>query len=243
MPSFLVAASQDVVDYLSEKLQVQYSVLSNMETASDGGPRAQASLQLTNIGNQNITDTSWELYLCSIRMWEPDTLKKNPGAVAKLGDTGLRVENVIGCLHRITADDDNFKGFIQDMTLLVPFQTSDWLAAKTDVSPNWYITARGAIPRTLFYTAGESLAFVDDFTTKEQWKRREYDNYQPYKAQDRYKMRKAVKDTGKPEIPVIPTPFSYKVLSKHSVNLNKGDWQIVIGLPFLRPAGTFLSSK
>ena len=228
------------MDYLAEKLQVQYTVLSNMETGSDGGPRTSASLQLTNIGQQNITDTSWELYLCSIRMWEPDVLKNTPGAVARLGDTGLRVEHVTGCLHRITADV-TFRGFIHDMTLLVPFHTSDWQAAKSDVSPNWYVTSRGATPRTLFYTAGESLAFVDDFTTEEQWKRREYDHYKPYKPQDRYKMRKSVKDTGRAELPVIPTPYSYDVLSEHAVNLTKPGWQIVIAESQLGHAATMLS--
>ena len=158
----LCLGSQDV-DYLAQNLQVQYSVLTNMESSDDGAPRTRGTIQLTNIGGYNISAMDWELYLCSIRMWEPDVLRENQDAAAPLGNTGLLVEHVSGCLHRIVPGNA-FQGFIADMTLLVPFVTSDWQAAKTDISPNWYITAPKAVPTVLFYTAGETLSFSDDFT-------------------------------------------------------------------------------
>ena len=46
-----------------------------------------------------------------------------------------------------------------------------------------YVVSADTEPRTILSTAGESLDFVTDFTRPEQWKRRTYDEYNPYTAQ------------------------------------------------------------
>ncbi len=53
--------------------------------------------------------------------------------------------------------------------------------------PNWYVAddvGSFAIP----YTSGEELKHVGPFDTKEKWKRKAYDTYNPPTPEDRYKM-------------------------------------------------------
>ena len=73
-----------------------------------------------------------------------------------------------------------------------------------------YITSDEADSRILFYTSGEELSFVEDFITPQQWKRREYDAYNPYLAQDRYRHSEGMDDVDS-LFPIIPTPHSYKL--------------------------------
>ena len=139
-------------------------------------------MTLTNTGDQDVIDTTWEMYFCSVRLWEPDTLRNNPTEGALLGNTNLVVYHVNGCLHKI-APTESFAGFDRNVNLDVPWETSDWQVARTDISPNWYFIAPNADPKIIVSTAGQSLDFVGDFDTPAKWKRRDYDTYDPYTPQ------------------------------------------------------------
>lgn len=46
--------------------------------------------------------------------------------------------------------------------------------------PRWYVSSPGMKARNLKYTDGEDLAFVSPFTRPEQWKRFDFDKFDPW---------------------------------------------------------------
>ena len=91
---------------------------------------------------------------------------------------GLWIRHVNGDLNRVEPMDD-FQGFPRGVTKESPFMVERWNVARTDVMPNWYVTSSGVEPRVVKVTEGEELKFVTDYTTPEQWKREEADQYNP----------------------------------------------------------------
>ena len=61
-----------------------------------------------------------------------------------------------------------------------------WTVSKSDVMPNWYVTAEGFQPR-LIRSTQDGNDFVADFETAKQYKRYDFDQYNPFTAHDRYK--------------------------------------------------------
>lgn len=99
--------------------------------------------------------------------------------------------------------------------------------ARTDAMPNWYISGMGSTKaKTIKSTAGESLDYVADFTTKAQWKRSAGDKYDPYTPEQRYDMF-SLKHGNKVQRKIVPRPSLTNLSPVETVYLNKDDWVIV----------------
>ncbi len=168
---------------MSTNIEIKFDITTNFESVGES-PRCHGTISFTNTGMSDVTDTSWEIYFCSVRIFEPDTLRDNPSEGVMFGNTNLKVYHINGCMHKISPTE-SFSGFIAGDTIEAPYQTADWQVARTDISPNWYFAKADAEPRTILSTRGQSLDFVGDFTKPEQWKRQEYDTYDPYTPQAR----------------------------------------------------------
>ena len=233
---------QQVIDYMSSNLQLQYDITTNLESVNDA-PRCHGNLIFTNTGDEDITtDTPWEIYFCSVRIFEPDTLRDHPDQGKELGGSNLAVYHINGCLHKISPMAE-FDGFNAGETVTAAYETADWQVSRTDISPNWYVTAMDAEPRTLLSTAGESLDFVGDFTTPAQWKRQDYDEYDPYTPQVRYDLNEDVADMGDAVIPIIPTPVDWSKNSDAMVDIGSGDWLVVSSDVNTEKAAMYLAGK
>ena len=207
-----------------------------------GFARTKGTLTFTNTGNTDVIDNSWEIFFCSIRLFEPETLASNPSLGKQLGTSNLAVYHINGCLHKISPMA-GFSGFTMNVPVVADFVTSDWQSSRTDVSPNWYVTSATAEARTILSTAGQSLDFVTDFDTPEQWKRRDYDEYNPYTPQDRYDLNADVTDLGAPQHLVMPTPVDVTINSANKVDLSTGDWLIVSSGSNSDKAASYLSGE
>jgi len=72
-----------------------------------------------------------------------------------------------------------------------------WAVSRTDFMPNWYVASDdiNVEPRTCQSTDME-ISYMDDFTEARQWKRVNFDLFNPYTPQERKKKLGYV-DTGK----------------------------------------------
>ncbi len=235
-------SGQELVDYLAEKLQLEYAVTTNLEDKA-GYARTFGTITFTNTGMYDITDNSWEIYFCSIRLFEPETLWDFPLQGKELGTSKLAVYHINGCLHKISPMA-GFTGFPSGVAVVADYVTSDWQSSRTDVSPNWYVEAGSqTVARTILSTAGQSLDFVTDFDTPEQWKRRDFDEYNPYTAQDRYDRNADVSDMGSAQHLIMPTPNDVLYISSELVDLSAGGWLVVSNAASTNNAAKFLSGK
>ena len=61
-----------------------------------------------------------------------------------------------------------------------------WTVSKSDVMPNWYVAGEGLQPRLIKSTADGNKDFVGEFISPQQYKRYDYDVYEPFTALQRY---------------------------------------------------------
>ena len=221
---------------MARYLTVGYEVVDNFNNTwrtFDG------KLTLGNTGPDIPTGnaTSWSLHFCHTRLFEPDNIR--PGGV-DLAETGLRVFHLNGCLHKMTPTV-SFVGLRKNEQLVIPFRAADWEVARTDIMPNWYLTAPNAQPRTIDVTSGYRLDWVAAFVRPNQYKRQDYDTYQPYKASDRY-------NTWSYENPgtfkqLIPTPHAEDLDTAKTMDIRGVDWLVVANQDSLTPEAKFLAGK
>ena len=124
--------TQDVVDYLATHLHLQYDVITNEPV--DG--QFQGKLTFTNTGSDDVSDTTWEIYFCSIRLFEETVLRESDAMGVELGDVGIQVFHVDGCLHKLAPTSD-FTGFPAGEAVELPFKASHWTVARTDIMPKY----------------------------------------------------------------------------------------------------------
>lgn len=149
-------------------------------------------------------------------MIEPGRLPCEDGII--LVD-GLHLLHINGCLFRLQPMPD-FTPLRKGQAVTIPFRAQYYSVARSDILPNWYMAAPGLEPKVIACTAGESLNFVAPFDTANKWKRFDYklsstkkcryDFYDPFTPEVRFE-RNDVKDGGKVEKLVVPTPVSMTV--------------------------------
>ena len=83
----ITLADQALVDHLAQHLTVHYKVITNFVAS----PETNTEVTLTNVGEQDADGTTWEIFFCSVRMWEPDSLKDDPDVGVLLGDSNIMV--------------------------------------------------------------------------------------------------------------------------------------------------------
>ena len=85
-------------------------------------------------GPREVSERDWEIYFCSIRIVQWDTLVEGPEVGEELGDCGIEVYHVDGCLHKLVPLN-NFQGFRPNETIVMPFTAGDWCVSRTDIMP------------------------------------------------------------------------------------------------------------
>ena len=121
-PGGAQSTTQDALDYLSNHLQVRYVVETNYESTPEGYARTYGHISFTNTGTLDITDvTGLEIYLCSIRLFEPDYLADSPADSKELGASKLAVSHINGCMHKIFPVA-GFMGFLSNVEVVAKFR-------------------------------------------------------------------------------------------------------------------------
>ena len=123
-------------------------------------------------------------------MIEPKTMlvghrpMPNPNGTVIEGQ-GVKVHHVCGT-HFWLEPTDDFYDVPAGKERKIKYTGANWIVAKTDTMPNWYLTVPGLTAKVVASTAGESLQFVGDYTAAKQWKRYNTDQYNPYTAEQRW---------------------------------------------------------
>ena len=208
---------QTLVNYLGEHLGVKYTIVKN-----NNGTLFEAQIELKNAGDEKIASTDWEIYLCHIRLIEPETIRPNG---SDLGSSGFRAFHVNGCLHKLSPSA-GFTELLPGKTTTISFRAQYWQVAKTDVMPNWYVVTSDATPVLLDSTVGESLDFVAPLTKPEQLKRTPSDRYKPLTPADRFVLNDNTTTLTKPIIEVVPTPLEIAVNTSQRITIDS-NWVVV----------------
>lgn len=171
---------QEDIDNMANNMKIYFDVLS---------PSA-AQITLYNSGQKPIVKGKWAIYVCVILgVFDFDQLANNPEGIVPSGDSNLKMTHIVGCLYKFEPLN-RFRPLRQGKTIKIQFKITEFLRARSDLAPNWYVAAEGLKPRTIANTAGEDLNFVFTFQ-KLTW--------DPFKA-------KVIPDLGYAPYPVIPTP-------------------------------------
>ncbi|XP_031565064.1 uncharacterized protein LOC116300345 isoform X2 [Actinia tenebrosa] len=196
---------------MASKLDLRYKVISNLAYK---GEKYTAKVNLTNKGQLPIKKSDWTIYFCSIRLVIPQT-----------GSPPVKFEHINGCLHKLQPTA-KFPDLLPGNSFDIDVTAKHWVAARTDVMPNWYVSAPGLKPKVITSTVGESLDFVEPFLTKEQWKRFPGDAYDPYTAKKRYD-EVGIDVINSQDIPlIVPQPLSMTGLDKDKRMTIDSEWKI-----------------
>ncbi len=220
---------------MARYIKLRYDVVDNFAL-----PRQfKAKITLTNTGPDipRGNGISWSLYFTHSSLIEPNNIR--PDGV-ELPGTGLKVYIIQGYLYRLVPLS-SFAGIRQNEMLEIPFTANYASVARTDVMPNWYLTAPNAQPRTIDNTVGEMLEFVGAFDTIEKYKRQPDDLYSPYTAADRFDLFQYDIDSGVKQI--IPTPFSQNLDTSRTMKIKGADWVVVIANDALATEAQILAGK
>ncbi|XP_076469345.1 chitobiase-like [Babylonia areolata] len=230
---------QPELDALAKSLDIHYAVLDNL---SDGHATYQAAITICNKGDIELGYANWSIFFSHIRMIEPHRLPCDDGILLS---EGLHLLHINGCLFRMQPTPD-FTPLSKGQAVTIPFKGQYYSVARSDILPNWYLSAEGLEPRIIECTAGESLDFVAPFDTASKWKRfdyilsktrkRRYDFYDPFTPEARFE-RNATNDLGKVGKLVIPTPFSISVNEAVSpMKFDGAQWTVVYDPAFQQEA-------
>ena len=126
-------SDQEMVDYLASNLLVEYYVIDNTAVGNISN-QWTGEMFLTNTGTSDVTSLSWQIYFCCIRLMEYDTTRPGPENGAELGDSGVEVYHVDGCLHKLQPMAE-FTGLGAGVRLQLPFTAGDWMVSRTDAMP------------------------------------------------------------------------------------------------------------
>ena len=207
---------------MADNLHVNYKVVDNF----DGN---KVEITFTNRGEQMMGGVTWEIYITHMRRFTAS--ESSP----------IDVEHINGWLSKLIPAA-GFGGFPPDTDVIALLSTDAPSVSRTDALPNWYVVSPGTIPRTLLYTTGEELDFVEEFVDEEQYKRSQNDKYSPYTSEERF-AQVEITDMGQSPLRVIPTAFDDKLNEDERIFLTTGDWVVVVTDEELSNEAQILSSK
>ena len=238
----MISKAQNLVDYMSNNLDVEYKVISNLiggddhhnsddqDNSDDRHNTYRAQLTLRNVGRVAIGEKNWALFF-----HQPTMISKND---THLDLFGIKWSHINGDLFRLEPTA-SFPGLKPGGIIALPLIAYDWFVARNDMLPNWYVTAPGARPRILKCTAGESLHFVANFNNPAKWKRGPKDKYDPFTATERFRHNFVRRQKLRPS--VVPTPVHLNV-GKATLSVNRDSWVIAADKETMKEA-KFLSGK
>ncbi|CAH3143871.1 unnamed protein product [Pocillopora meandrina] len=223
------AVDQAYLDDIASCLDIQFDVLSNKAGA------CHIRLKFTNKGRHNITSGNWAIYFSCLR------ILSNRADPLVMSRKEISVSHVNGYLQ-VIKPTKTFLDLVPSGKKKLDLTAFGSIVAKTDVMPNWYITAPGLQPRIIKSTKGESLKFVGSFDSALKWKRSELDNFNPFTPEKRFDMNNVVDLKGPGKL-ILPTPVVLKNGSSFKMmDLKDGKW-MVISQKGLEDEGQYLSEK
>ncbi|KAJ8306902.1 hypothetical protein KUTeg_014986 [Tegillarca granosa] len=196
--------NQTMVDKIASNIQIQYQIIDNKEGCTQ-------KIIIINKGCENITvDEDWAIYFYSFGLIEA-TLYPYPGGLL-FRTPGLRIHHLSGYLYKITPDKEKFENLVLNANISIQFKSRNFISTKTDVLPNWYVSAKNIPPKIIVSTleskfktsilvvnASSMMRYANDMTRK-------------LSVEDRYELNdKYVIDIGRAPNIVIPTPYNTSI--------------------------------
>lgn len=206
-------ASQKIVDEISSKLSVKYTIVDNQAgehgvdcaiLGADWASCFKATISLNNDG-EAINDKDWAIYFSSIRM------------ILAVDNDQFKITHLTGDLHKIEPTE-KFTGFPAKASIDIPIIGEYWQLSESDVIPRWYVTSNDATPKVISNTE------LDDFVslTGEQWKRTPDDHNILMTTVNRFERNADIKQLDKKAMrgQIIPTPVQL-TLAEKDIQLGK----------------------
>ncbi|CAL1546612.1 unnamed protein product [Lymnaea stagnalis] len=200
----LPAVNQPIIDYISQNLTIQFTVVDNY--LKYGEQYFETNVQLTNEGNITIPEGNWRIYFPSVNTVEPEYLLEGQDYVDR--KLKMTIDHVSGYLYSL-GPESGFTGLEPWNDVNLTFRISNWCVSRYEQMPRWYVSAPGMRARDVVSTVGEDVHYVTPFTRKEQLRRFTEDQFDPWTPGARYDRNKNLEVTPLPAQPVLPTPLNY----------------------------------
>lgn len=224
----LAAISQNDLKYISDNLDVRYDVLDNLQDDKN----FQCRMNLTNTGSKTIDRGPWAIYFNYIRKIEPTHITGAQRGYT-LKKYGVKFVHISGSLFKVEPVQ-GFQPLSPGKSLEIVFYSEHFSVARTDVMPNWYVAAEGLQAVNIGKTTDEDLGFVGPFDTKEKWKRKTFDVYNPFTPQERFERILADDKKSQVTLTIIPTPVEMAVQDDKNTNIER--WVIIASKQFQNEA-------
>ena len=218
--------AQGLVNYIAEHISVRYEVISNIE--SQFAYRGQFIFM--NDGDRVVTtDDEWSMFFYHLPRFKIgyNSGEKLAWRNVHIAGGQAQIRHIQGNLFELIPAK-TFGELAPGQSKTLEFQSQRWCVARSDMWPNWYVTAPQARPVVLKCTKSEELKFMSSLLRPEQVKRHENDLYQPWNPEERF-------TKNPPVVPskqlIVPTPNEFEV-KEGKVSFGT-DWTI------LHPVDTF----
>ncbi|VDI78298.1 hexosaminidase, partial [Mytilus galloprovincialis] len=196
------------LDKIASGLDIKVDVVENL----DDGSQHLFKVTFSNKALTSLSGLNWKIFFYSFFIVESKHILSEDGLYAKpegytLPNVNLKLRHENGGLFSMSPTT----GFIDlppNGEREITFYAANWAVSKTDIAPNWYITADGLNARLIDST---KEGFVREFINAKQWKRMKADKYDPYSPMARYQRYKVTNPNVQMKM-VIPTP---KEMSNH----------------------------
>ena len=181
-------------------------------------------IELHNAGTTPVPSTGWKLFFYSTYLLFPSIFPKSKTTI--LDVEKLKLTMCGGNLFALEPAN-MFREIGTSETRVIELEASYWSVSETMFMPNWYFVSTNpdVEPRIAKSTESMDLEFVKPFDDVRQWKRYTHDRYNPFTSQERMN-RLNVKDTGKVDKPIIPTPLQVTVNEESSTVEIDSSWKI-----------------
>ncbi|XP_013407629.1 uncharacterized protein LOC106171729 isoform X1 [Lingula anatina] len=225
-PDIPPGSTEEMLRYISNNLDVYYEVVDNTGTIDDIDKAIhKVQVTLTNEGEATITATgTWSIYFYMVFMLQNKQWPYPEGYVIR--GSGFKLYHVGGHLFCLTPLTDT--KITPGEKVVIKLDCQAWSVAKTDVMPNWYVTAEGHEPQIIQCTAGETLAFVAPFSRPQQYKRLKQDQFNPFTPSQRYEKNDKIKYRKDGLLLVIPTPVELRADRKRLISFKYQDWVLAM---------------
>ncbi|KAH9512778.1 hypothetical protein Btru_038173 [Bulinus truncatus] len=194
--------TQDALNDIANGLKVKWTVVTNTKEVET----FEVEVTLENgASRESLSYGPWKIYFNCIFMIEPDLIAVNGNKGAELVGQGVMVTHVQGSFFYFQPTS-TFVTLRPGNVRKIKFKVRYWSVARTDTMHNWFIGYPGLESVVIASTQGENLAFVSERTDPSQWKRYEFDDYNPFSAQQRYDRNYLPYPSNQSEIRLIPKP-------------------------------------
>ncbi|KAK3609931.1 hypothetical protein CHS0354_011761 [Potamilus streckersoni] len=192
---------QQDLDMIAQSIAIRARVVDNLKYNTN---KHIVEISLTNIGSRVVAEVGWKLYFHSFFLVEPDHFPGNYSKTILLHDQRIRVYMLQGDFFAIEPQQ-GFGELQPNSTKTISIFVAVWSIARTDFMPKWIIASDGLEARVINSTDDQSLKFVDAFVKPRQWKRYNFDRFNPYTCQERAR-KFNVTDRGKTGRLILPSP-------------------------------------